>query len=329
MGLGEFSRIERFFRPLATGFPGALGLYDDAALIAPIDGFETVITVDALVEGVHVPVMPPPDLFAHKSIRANLSDLAAKGAVPLVYFLTLALPSRCDDDWVAAFAAALAKDQAQYGIHLAGGDSVSTKGPAVVSITALGIVPSGKMIRRDGAKVGDTIYVTGWIGDGLLGLERIKNQYRLQTIGSDNFLPEERYWYPRPRFDWGQSLRGTAHAAADISDGLVADLEKICLASDVGARIYANQVPLSRFGSDWVAQDGNRINQLITAGDDYELVITGPESLKQHVLTGGKGVLVPIGEIIAKNPTPFVSVIDAEDREIVFDTKGWAHYQED
>ena len=325
MGLGEFGRIDRYLRPLAAGFAGALNLRDDAALLPAKPGFETVVTVDALIEGIHVPEYPPPALFAHKALRSNLSDLAAKGAIPWVYFLTLALPGRCDDDWLAAFTASLASDQHLYGIQLAGGDSVSTSGPAMISITAIGLVPTGTMVRRDGAQPGDIIYVTGWIGDGLLGLEKIRQGAILPDIGQEAFPPEERYWCPRPRLDAGQWLRGRAHAAADISDGLVADLENICLASGVSAQIWLDKIPLSPAAITAVRQDPVMLSRLVTAGDDYELVVTGPPGLDQAALAVNI-TLFPIGVVMASNSSGcFVDVYDSAGKKLMLIQKGWAH----
>ncbi len=168
--LGEFGRIARFLAPLAAGAPGALGLTDDAALIALAPGERLVITADAIVEGVHFLPEDPPDLVARKLLRCNLSDLAAMGAVAQSYVMTMALPKRCDDAWVERFAAGLAVDQAEFGIALLGGDSVSTPGPIALSVTAFGRVAAGREIRRSGAQPGDILYVSGTIGDGALGL---------------------------------------------------------------------------------------------------------------------------------------------------------------
>src|SRR6266700_1497462 len=158
-GLGEFGRIRRFFAPLAG--PGGLGLTDDAALVDCRPGHRLVVTVDAIVEGVHYLPEDPPDLVARKLLRMNLSDLAAMGARPLHYLLAAALPKSLGDDWVARFAAGLAEDQRVFGIDLLGGDSVATSGPAVLSLTAFGEVAAGAEIRRSGAQPGDHVWVSG------------------------------------------------------------------------------------------------------------------------------------------------------------------------
>src|SRR5216684_6293859 len=174
-GLGEFGRIRRFFAPLAG--PGGLGLTDDAALVDCAPGHRIVVTVDAIVEGVHYLPEDPPDLVARKLLRVNLSDLAAMGARPRHYLLTTALPAALDDEWVARFAEGLAQDQHHYGIDLIGGDSVATDGPAVLSLTAIGEVAAGAEIRRSGACPGDRIWVSGTIGDAFLGLKVLRGSY--------------------------------------------------------------------------------------------------------------------------------------------------------
>src|SRR5882672_4261700 len=173
--LGEFERIRRFFAPLAG--PGGLGLLDDAAIVDCKAGHQLVVTVDAIVAGVHYLPDDPPDLVARKLLRVNLSDLAAMGARPRHYLLTTALPAALDDAWLARFAEGLAEDQRHYGIDLLGGDSVATQGPAVLSLTAIGEVAAGAEIRRSGASPGDRIWVSGTIGDAFLGLRVLRGGY--------------------------------------------------------------------------------------------------------------------------------------------------------
>src|SRR5690349_10871081 len=164
---GEDALVARYFRPLATD-PGAFGLDDDAAALKP-DGNDVVVTTDAIVEGVHFLPDDPPDTIARKALRVNLSDLAAKGAVPAGFVLTLALRST-DERWLKPFAAALGEDIARFGCPLLGGDTVSTPGPLMVSVTAFGRVPAGRMVHRSGASAGERVMVTGTIGDAALGL---------------------------------------------------------------------------------------------------------------------------------------------------------------
>ncbi|HEY0836771.1 MAG TPA: thiamine-phosphate kinase, partial [Azospirillum sp.] len=169
--LGEFGRIARYFKPLAAGFAGARGLADDAAVFGVPAGLELVVTVDAMVAGVHFLPDDPPEDVAAKLLRVNLSDLAAMGAEPYAYTLVTALPKDLPEDWLAGFARGLGADQRTYGIHLAGGDSVSTAGPITLSVTAMGLVPAGRALPRRSERRGDAVFVTGSIGDAALGLQ--------------------------------------------------------------------------------------------------------------------------------------------------------------
>ncbi len=232
----EFALIARHFRPLAG--PGALDLADDAAVIAPPPERELVLTVDAMVAGVHFLVDDPAELVGRKLLRVNLSDLAAKGAVPLGYLITVAAPRDTPDPWFAGFAAGLARDQAAYGITLLGGDTTSTPGPITLSLTAIGHVAPGAAVRRAGAQAGDGIWVTGTIGDGALGLAAARGR----LVDSTGYLLD-RYRLPQPRI--GLEIAGIASAGMDVSDGLVQDLGHLCRAGGIAAEIEAGAVPLS------------------------------------------------------------------------------------
>ena len=245
---GEFDLIETYFKPLAKGAPGALGLADDAAVLTPTGGHDLVVTQDMLVEGVHFRDTDPAGRVAQKALRVNLSDLAAMGATPVAYLLSLALPAAVDDAWVAAAAAGLAADQAEFGVHLIGGDTVSTPGPLTLSITALGQTPNGLALRRSGARPGDLVMVSGMIGDACLGLDVLEGGDTTApgapgAPGADYLV--DRYQLPSPRLSLGLALRGLATAAIDISDGLVADLGHLCGASGVGAAVDLGRVPVS------------------------------------------------------------------------------------
>src|ERR1700757_628253 len=230
--LDEFERIRRFFAPLAG--PGGLRLLDDAALVGCRAGRNLVITADAIVAGVHYLPNDPPELVARKLLRVNLSDLAAMGARPLHYVLTTALPAELGPEWLARFAEGLGEDQRRYGIDLLGGDSVGTRGPAVLSLTAIGEVPAGQEIRRSGAQPGDLVWVSGTIGDAFLGLNLLRGEYPELAPEHRAFLVR-RFRLPEPRMELGSRLSGIAHAMIDISDGLLADLGHICETSQVAA----------------------------------------------------------------------------------------------
>ncbi len=257
--MNEFGLIARHFRPLA-GIAG-LDLLDDAAVLAPPVGRELVISADAMVAGVHWLADDPAELVARKLLRVNLSDLAAMGATPLGYLLTLALPKPLDEAWVAGFARGLARDQAAFGLALMGGDTVATPGPLTLSLTILGHVAPGCAWRRSGGQAGDELWVTGTIGDAALGLLALRGE-----LADPGGVLAERYHLPQPRL--GLPLDGVVHAAMDLSDGLVQDCVHLAAASGVAAIIHAADVPLSP-----AARACRRLETCLTGGDDYELLV--------------------------------------------------------
>lgn len=322
-GLGEFGRIADILAPLATS-PGALGLGDDAALLAVPPGMQLVTTVDAMVEGVHFLPDDPPDLVARKLLRVNLSDLAAMAAEPDAYLLTLALPRRCDDAWVRHFAEGLAADQATFGIRLLGGDSVSTPGPITLTVTAFGLVAEGRALRRNGARPGDQVFVSGTIGDGALGLLAATGQ--LSELDPDHraFLAD-RYRLPRPRSRLGPALAGLAHALMDVSDGLVADLGHIARQSGVAAVIEAVRVPLSEAAAAALAEAPDRMLSVLTGGDDYELLFTAPPEAAAALDRLGRDQGVPIAAIGRIEAGAGVRVLDGAGGGIDIPRPGWSH----
>src|SRR4051794_23772058 len=228
---GEDSLIARYFKPIAS-HPGALNLDDDAAILKA-SGDDIVVTTDAIVEGVHFLSDDPPDTVARKALRVNLSDLAAKGATPAGFVLTLALRA-ADDAWLKPFARGLGEDAALFGCPLLGGDTVSTPGPLMISITAFGRVPAGRMVHRSGAKPGDRVVVTGTIGDATLGLGILRGGAVAAVLAGDTAAKQMlvgRYRMPQPRTALTKVVRDHASAAMDVSDGLAGDLAKLCAAS--------------------------------------------------------------------------------------------------
>jgi thiamine-monophosphate kinase len=322
-GLGEFGRIARFFAPLAG--PGGLGLADDAALVECAPGRQLVVTVDALVEGVHYLPDDPPDLVAKKLLRVNLSDLAAKGARSLHYLLTTVLPKRLDDAWVERFAAGLAEDQRRFGVDLLGGDSVATPGPAVLSLTALGEVAAGAEIRRSGARPGDRIWVSGTIGDAHLGLAVLRGGYGDLAPDEQAFLAA-RFQLPEPRTALGPRLAGIAHAMCDVSDGLVADLGHICDASQVAATIELAAVPLSGPAQKIAAEEPDFRVRFATAGDDYELLFAAPPEATPQIEGLAAELGLPVAAIGRIEPGAGVRVLGADDRPVTIEAAGYRHF---
>lgn len=283
-GADEFGEIARLFRPLTHGAPGAFELLDDAAVVKARPGHDLVITKDALVEGVHVLAGEAPGLIARKLLRTNLSDLAAKAAEPFAAFLAIAWPRAWTPADRKAFAAGLAEDLKAFGVDLLGGDTVSTDGPMVASLTALGWAPEGRMVRRAGAVAGHHLMVSGPIGDGCLGLSAARGELE----DADGYLAG-RYHLPTPRLELREALRGQASAACDVSDGLVADAGHIAKASGVGLRLDLDKLPLSGPARRWLEAQPDRVAGLVrlaTGGDDYEVVCTGPEPIEGFTVVG-------------------------------------------
>jgi thiamine-monophosphate kinase len=277
-GSAEARLIARYFRPLATS-PGAFGLTDDAAVVTPPPGCDLVLTTDGVIAGVHFFPDDPPENIGRKALRMNLSDLAAKGAKPIGFLMSIALPAKIDEAWIAGFAAGLGDDARHYGCPLLGGDTDHTPGPLSVSITAFGAVPHGAMVRRATAKAGDSIIVTGTIGDAALGVllrrdPALAKRWRLSDTLSAHLA--ERYLLPQPRNALAEAVLHRASAAMDVSDGLAGDLAKLCRASGVATEIDAARVPLSDAARAVLAADPALIEPILTGGDDYEILLTLP-----------------------------------------------------
>ncbi len=324
-GIGEFGRIDCYFKPLAKGFEGALDLLDDAALLSAPAGETLVVTTDTMIEGVHYLAGENPGRLARKALRVNLSDLASMGARPLVYLLTIALPKAIDDEWLAAFADGLRRDQERFGIHLAGGDSVSTPGPVTVSITAIGAVPDGQAIRRSGARPGDRVWVSGTIGDGVLGLQAAQGGLAALSPGDRDHLAG-RYHLPSPRVQLGQRLRGVATAAADISDGLIGDLGHICRASGVGATVAVDRVPLSPAARAAIAMDPALEAEAVAGGDDYELVFAAPAAAADAVRRIAGDLDCPLTEIGETIEGVAVTPVGPDGRPVAL-PPSWQHFK--
>lgn len=320
---GEEDMIARYFAPLAT-HPGALGLTDDAAFVAAPAGCDLVLTTDAIVGGVHFFDGDAAHAVAAKALRVNLSDLAAKGARPLGFLLTLALPADIGEDWLASFAAGLRDDALSYGCPLFGGDSVRTPGPLTVSVALFGSVPAGAMVRRAGAKPGDQVFVSGSIGDAALGLGLRQGKAWPLSDAQRRHLAA-RYLLPQPRNALAETVRAHASAAMDVSDGLAGDLAKLCRVSQVAADIDVARVPLSEAARAVIAADPAALESVLTGGDDFEILCTVPPERCDSFRAAAAAAQVPvaaIGAIAAGEGVRFI----ANGRPLSFKRAAFSHF---
>jgi len=327
---GEFELIARYFAPLAKGFPGAYGLTDDAAVIAALPEHELVAKTDAIVGGVHFLLDDPPALIARKALRVNLSDLASKGAIPRAYMLAIMLPKTVNEAWIADFALGLAQDQKDYNVHLIGGDTDSTPGPLTIAITAFGDVPRERMLRRSGARDGDTVFVTGSIGDAALGLQALRGKLTGLGAHAAAFLAD-RYRLPQPRVTLGPRLIGLASASLDVSDGLLADLGHLCQVSELDAVIEAPRVPLSSAARSALGEDSGRIATVLTGGDDYEILFTARPEAADELRELSQALQIPITAIGRMASPPVgkggrITVLDESGKILNVDRAGWTHF---
>lgn len=324
---GEDLLIARHFRPLAR-HPGALGLGDDAAVLTPPPGCDLVLTTDGVIAGVHVFPDDPADAIARKALRMNLSDLAAKGARPAGFLLSIALPAGTGDDWLSAFARGLGADADHYDCPLLGGDTDRTPGPLSVSIAAFGVLPGGTMVRRSGARPGDVLLVTGTIGDAALGLTLRQDAGAGAHLAADarsHLLA--RYQLPQPRTALAETLRAHASGALDVSDGLAGDLAKLCRASGVSARVPVGQVPFSDGVRAMLAADAALLARALTGGDDYEILAAVPAgkvaAFRADAATAGIAV-TEIGRIESGDAAPQFLGPDAA--PLAFERPSFSHF---
>jgi thiamine-monophosphate kinase len=328
-GSAEDRLIARYFRPLAK-HPGAFGFADDAAAITPPQGHDLVVKTDGLIAGVHFFSDDPADGVARKALRSNLSDLAAKGATPLGFLLAIALPKDFSEDWLAAFAGGLGEDADEYRCPLLGGDTDSTPGPTSISISAFGTLPTGTMVRRQGAKAGDHVFVTGTIGDAALGLRLRVYPAAAATLGLSEAMHDDlvaRYRVPRPRTALAEVVRAHASAAMDVSDGLAADLAKLCRVSDVSADIDVGRVPLSQAAATALSADAGLIQPILCGGEDYEILCMVAPGAVTAFREGAAKAGVPvtdIGRIVAGDAPP--RFLDRVGRPLAFVRPGYSHF---
>jgi len=318
--------IARFFKPVATD-PGALGLSDDAAFIKPPPGCDLVLKADAIVGGVHFFPGDAAQAVASKALRVNLSDLAAKGARPLGFLLSLAIPKDTKEEWLGGFAEGLRGDAVLFGCPLFGGDTDRTPGPVTVSIAMFGSVPEGTMVRRAGAKAGDRVFVTGTIGDAALGVALRSGKaktWKLNEAQRQHLV--SRYLLPQPRNALAEAIRSHASAAMDISDGLVGDFGKLCRASGVAADINVASVPVSDAAKTVIAGEVAALELALTGGDDYEIICTVPNKKAEDFRSAARGAGVPVTELGEIKTGEGARFIDAAGKPLVFKRASFSHF---
>lgn len=322
---GEDSLIARFFAPLAG--EGGLGLQDDAARLTPRPGHDLVLTTDALVETVHFLPGDPPGSVARKALGVNVSDLAAKGAAPAGFLLSLALPDHWTEEWLAAFAAGLGQASRDFSCPLLGGDTVRAKGALTLSVTAIGEVPEGRMVRRTTAREGDLICVTGTIGDAALGLAlRSSPDWAGRLSPEERGFIADRYLNPQPRWRLAEALQVHARAAMDVSDGLAGDLAKMMRASGVSAIVEAERVPLSPAAQRALQVSPGLIDRILTGGDDYEILCTlSEDKLDSFMKEADRAdlALSVIGRVVAGTGLPIFRINGLERR---YDVGSFSHF---
>ncbi len=325
----EEAIIHAFLEPLAAGYPGAFGLRDDCAAIAPPPGTDLVIKTDPVRAGVHfLPDDPPADI-AWKALAVNVSDLIAKGANPHVYLMALSFPEAPQRDWLTAFAKGLQEAQTAFGCQLIGGDTDRAPGPLSIDMTVIGTVPTGRMIRRAVAKPGDVVFVSGTIGDAGLGLllrsgDATAARWPLDKAALSALI--HRYRRPSPNLALIAPLRAYARAAMDLSDGLIKDLDRMCRASGVGADIDLAKVPLSAAGSAVAAAEPDWLRRAVVAGDDYEVLCTLAPEHAAAFQREAEAAGVPVTQIGVISPKAGLRVMDPSGAELSFAAAGWDHF---
>ncbi len=317
MAVGEFDLIAKYFaRPVRNA---VLGGGDDCALLQPTPGMQWAVSTDALVEGRHFLSTVPPDALGHKSLAVNLSDLAACGARPVAFTLSLTLP-RVDEVFLAGFAEGLYALARAHDIELVGGDT--TAGPLNIGITVMGEVPPGQALRRGGAQAGDELWVSGRLGDARLALEAFRGQVALSGEAFEDVRRAmER---PQPRVALGLALRGVASAAIDLSDGLVGDLAHVLRASAVGATLRLAAIPHSAHVG--ACTEAQRRLCLLSGGDDYELLFAARASAHARVRDAGVRAGVPVTRIGTLDAAPGLRVVDADGRPVVLTERAFDHF---
>ena len=318
--LSEFDLIKQYFKRARPG-RAALGIGDDCALLAPTPGTQLAISSDMLVEDRHFFAGADPRMLGHKSLAVNLSDLAAMGAKPVAFTLALALP-RADADWLDGFSRGLFELADAFDCELVGGDT--TKGPLNICITVFGELAPGHALRRDAARAGDDIWVSGTLGDARLALAASWNEHVLDAGAHQQAAL--RMHMPSPRVALGRALAAApvAHAALDISDGLVGDLGHILAASSVGATLDVDALPAGPV----LARQPPALRRRFTAagGDDYELCFTAPQANREAVLAAAAQAGTPVTRVGRIEAAAGLRLVDARGEALDLQLSGWDHF---
>jgi thiamine-monophosphate kinase len=322
--------IVRLLAPLTEGYPGAFGLEDDCALVTPEPGTELVLKTDPVAEGVHFLPDDAPEDIAWKALAVNVSDLAAKAAKPIGYLMALSFPEAPTLAWMTRFAEGLGVAQARFGCHLIGGDTDRRPGPLTISITVVGSVPRGRMVRRGNAKAGEVLFVSGTLGDAALGLVLRRDP---SLAGAWGLSPEEDahlrrcYLRPEPRLALAPPLRAHASAAMDISDGLAKDLGRMCRASGCGASVRLADVPISAASAKAVAADPELANRIVAGGDDYEILTAVASDRSSAFADAAAAAKVPVAAIGSMTAGRSLAIEGADGRPMQLKAAGWDHFR--
>lgn len=325
--MNEFSLIEKYFAPLAKGFPGSLALEDDAALVTVPVEKQLVLTKDVITAGVHFLADDPPEAIARKLVRVNISDLAAMRALPYAIMLATVFPDVIKEDWIARFAQGLSEDCREFGISLIGGDTTATPGPLTLSLTALGLVEPGKEMRRSGAQAGDFLCVSGTLGDAALGLHIAQGRLGRVARETSDFLLD-RYRIPQPRITLSLRLGDCVTAGMDLSDGLPGDARHLCKASGLGAAIDMDALPLSSAACDVLSAYPDLWPRVANGGDDYELLVAiPPEKMKKaETIAAQLGMrLTRIGRMTEASTVTFYR---REEGDVTVSLSGYQHFRD-
>ncbi len=322
----EYQIISEIFAPLASNYQGALGLTDDIAIFPKDEYVDYVISTDAMVEGKHFLENSIPEAIAARLLTSNISDLASAGATPKFYLINGSISERTDKNWLKDFANKLSRIQKENNIHLLGGDTIKVDKELFFSATVIGEVRKGKALLRSGAKAGDDIYVSGSLGESYIGLQILRSELVQETnikiAYEDKNYFINRYVNPKPRVKLGQHISSFANSCTDVSDGFILDLENICKTSKVSAKLDKYLIPL--------AKDENiNFDDLISAGDDYELIFTASPSDSSKVTKVRDELkinITKVGSIIkSDNDENIVQIFEASGAEYKYTKKGYQH----